>query len=742
MSETFPKNFGRFELLQRLAIGGMAELFLARPQMPTEAGPRNTVVIKRLLPHMADDPAFNAMFVDEARLTARLAHPNIVETYELGRDDDQLFIVFEYVDGLDGLALLRECAHRKVRLPTEVAVYIVHEVLDALDFAHNQVDDNGQPLDVVHRDISPSNVLLSRRGEVKLVDFGIARATQRHHDTKDGTLKGKYGYMSPEQVLDQPIDARSDLFSVGIVLAEMLTGRRLFAAPTELDVLLMVRDARLDRLDKYGGHIGLDLDRILRKALSKNPGRRFSSAGEFRDALAEWLFMRQAPVTPATLGQIVESLYEDAWSRKQQTMDEAGMAKAAVVAEVSDDLATMSAAVVSHVITDEPSEVDGIPIGKISDSASLPLVSIYTAYTADSHEQSGQLAVIEPLDQGEPSVELAVMELPERGDSGSVTVEVGDLDDRSGAVPIMRPYDDEDSQAVTGPYQLKQHGPRCAAVMDAAVDATGADARDFDDSAISLIKRGHRVGSGGPGADAGNELPDDAGSFASSAPIAVLYRLAASRATGLLVTRVGGISKDIYFREGIPEYVSSNVATELFGEYLTKNGVLSNGELAMALAMMPHYRNKLGDTLVGLGLLKPLEVFRHLTRQVRQKLLDVCTWSRGSFRWYGGQENTREAFPLDLNAFEVFGAGALALPASIIDSWVVDLDSKRPRHLPTARTSPEVFQLGKLMRDVVGRIDGVRTVAELRDYYAGCRDHERFVRVLYLLVQTELVGLV
>src|SRR5690349_17063076 len=248
----------------------MAELFLGTA--PGEHGFQRKVVIKRLLPHLAREPVYTAMFIDEAKLTARLAHPKIAQTYELGRVGNELFIAMEFVDGVDVLAMLRELAWQRRRMPVELASWVAHEVLDALDFAHNMRDEHGSSLGIVHRDISPSNVLLSRRGDVKLVDFGIARATGpgRHHRTKSGTLKGKYGYMSPEQVIEQPVDARSDLFSVGVVLAEMLCGRRLFAAPNELDVLLMVRDAKLQRLDEHGKHIEPGLDRILRRALRKD----------------------------------------------------------------------------------------------------------------------------------------------------------------------------------------------------------------------------------------------------------------------------------------------------------------------------------------------------------------------------------------------------------------------------------------------------------------------------------------
>src|SRR3954465_15460376 len=301
----FPIGFGRYSLVERLAVGGMAELFVATS--PGEHGFQKKVVIKRLLPHLVADETYNAMFIDEAKLTARLVHPKIAQTFELGKVDDQLFIAMEYVDGIDVLALLREFASRRRRVEPQLAAWIAPGTLAALDYAHTLLGEDGKPMGIVHRDISPSNVLLSVRGDVKLVDFGIARAKDpdRAHKSKSGTLKGKYGYMSPEQVIEQSLDARSDLFSVGVVLAELLTGRRLFAATNELDVLLMVRDAKLVRFDKYGSDIEPGLSEIVRKALRKSVEERWASAAQFRDALGEWLFEHRHRMTPRNVADVV-----------------------------------------------------------------------------------------------------------------------------------------------------------------------------------------------------------------------------------------------------------------------------------------------------------------------------------------------------------------------------------------------------------------------------------------------------
>jgi hypothetical protein len=233
------------------------------------------------------------------------------------------------------------------------------------------------------------------------------------------------------------------------------------------------------------------------------------------------------------------------------------------------------------------------------------------------------------------------------------------------------------------------------------------------------------------------EEPDDAGEFSNTSPMRVLFRLMTARATGLLLVAVGGIKKEIYVRDGQPEYVSSNVASELFGNYLVTKGVLSDGELAMALAMMPHYGGKLGDTLVGLGLLKPLEVFRHLTRQVRTKIIDVCTWNKGGFAWYAGRENPREAFPLDFNAFEILGAGAMALSDDVTDSWIAKNGGLRLRASRTRRVGPERFEVKGLV-ELFDTLDGKRTVGDLVEAHADRNDQLRVGRMLGLLEACDL----
>src|SRR5450755_3544009 len=256
-----PMRLGPYELLRRLATGGMAEVYLARRAGPH--GFQKLMALKRILPQFARDADFVAMFVDEARVCARLGHPNIVQVFDFGEQDGELYMAMEFVDGTTGAKLIRAAAGRGEDIPLEVSLHVTLSVLRGLEYAHGARDDQGRPLYLVHRDVSPGNVLIDRSGAVKLTDFGIARAAEFERRTDAGQLKGKLGYMSPEQVVGKELDARSDLFTLGIVFAEMLTLRPLFSGGRELDVLLRIRDADLGALDRGAKEIDDEVKAVL-----------------------------------------------------------------------------------------------------------------------------------------------------------------------------------------------------------------------------------------------------------------------------------------------------------------------------------------------------------------------------------------------------------------------------------------------------------------------------------------------
>jgi TonB family protein len=266
-------TFGQYILMDKIAVGGMAELFKAK-QTGLE-GFQRIVAIKRILPHLAANSDFVTMFIDEAKLAAQLNHPNIAHIYDLGKLEDAYFIAMEYVEGKDLRAILRALDEQGKLFPTRAAVFVAQQVASALHYAHVAKDSDRKPMHLVHRDVSPQNILISSVGEVKLVDFGIAKAASKASHTQSGALKGKLLYMSPEQAFGRPTDARTDIFSLAIVLFEMLTGRKLFYGDSEMSILEKVREAKLPDFAEFRSSIPEGLEKILRRALEKDLSRRY-----------------------------------------------------------------------------------------------------------------------------------------------------------------------------------------------------------------------------------------------------------------------------------------------------------------------------------------------------------------------------------------------------------------------------------------------------------------------------------
>lgn len=278
-----PIRFGKYYLLERINVGGMAEVFKAKA-VGVE-GFERLVAVKRILPNIAEDEEFITMFVDEAKIAVQLTHANVAQIFDLGKVNDAYFIALEYVHGKDARALFNRARNRGERIPMPLACYVIMRVCEALDYAHNKKDANGNPLKFVHRDVSPQNILVSYEGEVKVIDFGIAKAAGKASKTRAGILKGKFGYMSPEQVKGMDIDRRSDIFGVGICLYEMLTGERLFAGESDFSTVEKVRKVDIMPPSTYNRRIPEDLERIVLKALAGNLTERYQTATELHDDL-------------------------------------------------------------------------------------------------------------------------------------------------------------------------------------------------------------------------------------------------------------------------------------------------------------------------------------------------------------------------------------------------------------------------------------------------------------------------
>jgi TonB family protein len=276
---TGPDHFGQYEILEKIASGGMAEL--SKAKRTGVEGFQKIVAIKKILPHLADDEDFITMFADEAKLAAQLNHPNIIHIYDLGKiKAGGYFIAMEYVDGRDLRAIELSARELSVPLPVPLAVYIASKVASALDYAHRRRDADGRELNIVHRDVSPQNILISYEGDIKLCDFGIAKAASKASKTQSGALKGKMQYMSPEQAWGKPIDRRSDLFSLGVVLHELLTGERLFKGDTDINILEKVRNANVAPPSGMNPEVSQSLDAVVMKALAKEPDERYGNASD------------------------------------------------------------------------------------------------------------------------------------------------------------------------------------------------------------------------------------------------------------------------------------------------------------------------------------------------------------------------------------------------------------------------------------------------------------------------------
>jgi len=278
-----PEAFGKYFLVDKIATGGMAEIFKAKSF--GAGGFENLLVIKRILSHLSENDDFVDMFVDEAKVSVALQHANIVRVYDFGRVLDNYYIAMECVDGKDVRAVLRKLGRKQIYMPVEFALYIAHEACKGLAYAHEKTDLRGHPYGIVHRDMSPSNVLVSYEGEIKIADFGIAKAEQNTYNTADGVLKGKFEYMSPEQARGEKVDPRSDLFSVGILLYEMLTGRRLFKGESDVATLEAIKAADVKPPSASSPRIPGHIDHLVLKALAQDSDERFQSAADMQQAI-------------------------------------------------------------------------------------------------------------------------------------------------------------------------------------------------------------------------------------------------------------------------------------------------------------------------------------------------------------------------------------------------------------------------------------------------------------------------
>jgi eukaryotic-like serine/threonine-protein kinase len=299
----------RYRVIEKLASGGMAEVF--RAESAGLEGFKKQVAIKRVLPHLSEKKKFISMFLDEARLSAHLSHSNCVQVFDIGVGDNAYFIVMEYVDGADLKAVLETLKKQGRPLAIEEAVFIAIKICEGLCYAHELMDSEGRPFGVVHRDVSPPNVLMTKYGEIKIVDFGLAKASSQLEKSEPGIIKGKFSYLSPEAALGKEVDHRTDIFAVGIILWEMLAGRRLFLGDTDFATVKLVQQAAVPPMSQVNPKVPPDLDRIIQKALARDPVQRYQSARELALSLNDFLYRYGKSVGSFKIATLVQSTVRD-----------------------------------------------------------------------------------------------------------------------------------------------------------------------------------------------------------------------------------------------------------------------------------------------------------------------------------------------------------------------------------------------------------------------------------------------
>ncbi len=616
-----PLVLGPYELVPRLATGGMAEVYLARRAGPF--GFQKRVAVKRILPQLASDPDFVSMFIDEARLSARLSHPNIVQVFDFGEQDGELYMAMEYIDGTNAARLIRAAALHDSEIPIDVCMHVALSVLRALDHAHSVKDDEGKPLALVHRDVSPGNVLIDKSGAVKLTDFGIARAAEFERRTDVGQLKGKLGYMSPEQVTGRDLDPRSDIFTAAIVLAELVMRRPLFAGGIEIDVLMRIRDADLGQIDRSGDRVPDDLKAVLLRALARDRGQRFPSAAAFVDALEELIRRRRLPVGPATLAAMVSKL---------------------------DDLPP------------------GTPEAPTGPSTALSSSPCWAAEASSIHEVAPAIYRIRMGDGAEigPVSYPRLVEMLVTGKLDPGTT----LAREKGPFKELKSFTELGRFAVSSAFRWEADGMPRAATTRGPLDRRTLPSR--------------------------------------------LFSIAWNRETGALYLANGARRKRIYFVEGVPEFVTSTEKAELLGEQLVARGQVLRMEVDMALAMLPKFGGRIGDALVGLGVLRPVELFRAIASQTQDRFLEVFAWDEGEIGFVAGARSHEETFPLGLDPFQLVARGVREkYSAEEILRMTEALDREALAPVLPLPVRLESFRFQHREERAIKRVDGVLPLAAI-----------------------------
>ena len=603
------QSFGKYVLVDHISSGGMADVYRAKVQ--GIRGVTKTVAIKRIHEHLLERTRFLRMFTDEAKIASRLVHNNIVQIYDLGEVDSMPFIAMEYVSGRDLYRVLKRLAAMNRKFPWRLATLVIREVCTGLQFAHDFRSPDGQPQEIVHRDVSPRNIVLSYDGEVKLTDFGVARARDREEHTEHGVIKGKVRYISPEGAKGEEVDRRSDIFSLGIVLAEMLTMAPLRDAPNEMVMLLDIRKGNFDRgrIDELPEALRTVIDR----AIATDPDDRYPSGAAMRDDLMARVDAATQPMTKAEVATFMHALFTDDIDREKKS--------------------------------DHKAEQD--------------LIKEFQAKADGAEGDAAPTEVTAPL--------------------------------------------------TTNPLNIfggKEPGPVAIPAIENKIEAVGP--------------------------------PDLTGDLMSQSLCSLFHWLAENREDGRLDLIREPVRKSVFFEEGHPVFATSNIEGERFGEYLVAHGELSREQHVEVLDFAARKGMRFTEALLALDVCTPNQLFTSLGAQVRDRIIDLFTWTAGTFELFHDSKPTDPVLPLNLRSHTLIHEGVQErLPLGIVRRSM--REALQRRIVRCGNGIPTDLHLSGRQLRIVRTIEDERpTIAELVQREG---DEEWIFRLLYMLVQIERLEL-
>jgi serine/threonine protein kinase len=602
------KRFGKYLLLDRISSGGMADVY--RAKLVGIRGFSKTIAIKRIHPHLAERRRFLRMFTDEAKIASRLVHPNIVQIYDLGEEEGVPYIALEYVPGRDLFRVVKRLASKSLMCPWPLATRVAADVCAGLYYAHEFRTLDGQPQEIVHRDISPRNILISYSGEVKITDFGVARARDREEHTEHGVIKGKVRYISPEGALGERVDGRSDLYSLGVVLAELMTMEPFREAPNEMAMLLDVRHGRYD--DSRIARLPEPIQKIIRRALEPDPNNRYPDADAFREDVLASLKGNLQPMTEAELAEFMQEVYSDEIKHERE-------GEILANSQVTDATPTLAGS------------TESIAAG------------------------ANPLNVFSGSDGGHP----LALNLPQGG-------------------------------RVRLPVQPTEVPP----------------------------------------------TPDLEGDLLEASVARLLHRLRQRGETGRLDLHREPVHKTLFLETGDPSFAVSNVEREFFGEYLIGRGALTRDQHGVVLDFAARQGLRFMEAALAQQVLAPNDIYRFLADQIRDRILELFSWTGGSYAFYRDVLAPEPGMPLNLRTHTLIHEGVQdRVPLVVIRRALEGV--MRHRLHRTGGDLPSDLQLSGRQQRILHTIEADHPTPD--ELVKQERDEEAILRLIYLLDQIEHV---